>query len=65
LRIGTVKNSKNFFVASGPTLATIAGTVNDSALVTVKALSDIGGASLPELCDDGQNIIGHKRSYVG
>jgi hypothetical protein len=29
LRIGTVKNSKNFFVASGPTSATIAGTWND------------------------------------
>jgi hypothetical protein len=35
LRIGTVENSKNRLVASGPTSATIAGTWNDSALVTV------------------------------
>jgi len=42
LRIGTVKNSKNRLVASGPTSATSAGTWNDSALATVKAASDIG-----------------------
>jgi hypothetical protein len=34
-RIGTVKNSKNRLVTSGPTSAPIAGTWNDFALVTV------------------------------
>jgi hypothetical protein len=59
-----VKNSKNRFVASGPTSAMIAGTWNSSALLRTNALSEIGAEDYLKTPKKDQKIVMDKRGFA-